>query len=262
MECKECKVLFDIKTKRQIFCNIVCRKKYHSKNKKYVGTCLNCQNKFQSKHKEQKYCSVQCSNNKTLTEKYKEMGKKGASKRYLGKNLIKNSIRICLYCEKEYNPKRSEQKYCNNICSRQHNIFLMKNGSIKMNTNNRGKAEIYFSELCIKYYGENDILCNEKFFKDKNNGLWDADIIIKSLKIAILYDGIFHHKKIKSNMNLNQIKSRDKLKRKIILENGYKYYTIIDLGKFNKKFVEEQFETFINKQKYNKVIDEMSSLTI
>ena len=48
--------------------------------------------------------------------------------------------------------------------------------------NRRGKAEIYFSELCIKYFTKPAITCNEQFFINKNGNAWDADIIIHHLK--------------------------------------------------------------------------------
>ena len=126
-----------------------------------------------------------------------------------------------------------------------------------MNTNNRGKGEIYFADLCIKYFGEDNILCNEKIFKDKNGGLWDADIVIKSLKLAILYDGVFHFKQVKKGMNLNQIKSRDRIKRRVISDNGYKYYTVKDLGRFNKNFVINEFNLFIHKLNFKNTINEL-----
>jgi len=261
MKCKECESTFQVKTTRQIFCNKECSYQYHNKNrKKYSIKCQNCNINFETKHKEQIYCSLKCSNSKGNvfdSEKYREMGKKGAAKKYEGKTLLKDTIRICLYCNNEYHPKRSEQKYCDKVCSRRHNIILMKNGTIKMNTNNRGLAEIYFSELCIKHFGKDDILCNDKIFKDKNDGLWDADIVIKSLKLAILYDGIFHHIQVKKDHKLKQIQSRDKLKRKIILDNGYTYYTIIDKGKFNKQFVQEQFDLFIHKLYFKNVLNKI-----
>lgn len=258
MECKECKSTFKPSTTRQIYCNKECNYKYHNNNrKKYLGKCKHCNIDFKSAHREQIYCSLVCSNSKFDSEKYREMGKNGSAKKYEGKILLKNTIRICLYCKKEYHPKRSEQKYCGKVCSRDHNIILMKNGTIKMNTNNRGLAENHFSELCIKYFGKDDILCNEKIFKDKNEGLWDADIVIKSLKLAVLYDGIFHHIQVKKEHKLKQIQSRDKLKRKIILDNGYSYYTIIDKGKFNKEFVEEQFNLFLHKQNFKNILNEL-----
>lgn len=177
------------------------------------------------------------------------MGKKGAAKLYEGKHLLKNSVRLCLFCTKNYIPKKNVQKYCSRACAMQHISILIKNGTINTNVNNRGKAEIYFANMCIEHFGSNDVLCNAKIFEDKNGGLWDADIVIQSLKIAVLYDGIFHHKQVKKGMNLLQIKTRDYLKRKIILSNGYRYYTVVDTGRFNKTFVEGQFWLFIHKQK-------------
>ena len=71
----------------------------------------------------------------------------------------------------------------------------------------------------------------------------------------MLYDGIFHHIQVKKDHKLKQIQSRDKLKRKIIIDNGYTYYTIIDKGKFNKKFVQEQFDLFIHKLNFKNVLN-------
>ena len=170
--------------------------------------------------------------------------------------LLKDTIKNCIFCLNTFTPKKHKQIYCSRNCALNHTHQLIKTGIIKTNSNNRGKGEIYFSELCINYFGKDDVLCNEKIFKDKNGGLWDADIIIKSLKLAILYDGIFHFIQVKKNMNLSQIQSRDKLKRKIIQSNGYKYYTIKDLGKFNKQFVDNEFNLFIHKQSFNNVISD------
>ena len=155
--------------------------------------------------------------------------------------------------------------------------LLDKNGKeIKLNhiVKIYGKFKhIFFFEGCFGYMTENSIIRNDleldKYgtdafvsisrekaknmevigtwtgLKDKNGNLWDCDILIKSLKIAILYDGIHHNKKIYKDQNLNQIQARDKIKRSIILDNGYTYYTVKDLGKFDKKFVENQFNMFI-----------------
>ena len=258
MKCKNCKIDFTSNIKKQIFCNKKCGTQYHGKNrKKVLLICKNCEKEFNTKHTEQIYCGLKCStqynciNNIHSKEKYSEMGKKGAAVRDTNRILLRDTIKICLYCKTNFIPKRKEQKYCNKECSRSHNIILIMNGTIKMNINNRGKAEIYFAELCIKYFGEDEVLCNEKIFKDKNDGLWDADIIIKSLNLSVLYDGIFHFKQVKKGMNLNQIQSRDRIKRNIILDNGYKYYTVKDLGKFNKKFVINEFNLFIHKLNFN-----------
>ena len=83
---------------------------------------------------------------------------------------------------------------------------------------------------------------------------WDADIIIHHLKIAILYNGIFHYKKVYKDQKLERMISKDRLKEKIIIDNGYTYYIIKDLGGFNKNFVENKFNLFIHNLHFKKVL--------
>jgi len=74
---------------------------------------------------------------------------------------------------------------------------------------------------------------------------WDADVILNDRKIAILWDGIWHYKQISKTRSLLQVQTRDRIKRKIIESMGYRYYTIKDMGKFNPRFVNEQFQIFL-----------------
>ncbi len=198
-----------------------------------------------------------------INEKLKNEGINSARKRY-GTVFLKETIRLCVFCKIEYNPKRSEQKCCSRECSLNKLLndkdSLIENGRKGGNKsltilNRRSKAEICFADLCIKKYGKENILCNELFFKDKKGNLWDADIIIKSLKIAILYNGIFHYKKVYKNQKLDRMIAKDTLKEKIIIENGYTYYIVKDLGKFNKSFVENQFHLFIHKVNFEKTLN-------
>ena len=185
-----------------------------------------------------------------------------ARKRY-GDIFLKETIRICKWCKKKYNPKRSQQKFCSRKCATtclvSNKEKLQVNGlkggvASAASQQRRSKNEIYLSKLYIAYFGENDIQCNEPIFKDANNNLWDCDIYIKSLKMAILWDGWYWH--YRPDVSNKQIK-RDRLKRKIILQNGCNYYTIIDKGKFNKYFVEEQFYLFLHKLNFKKVSNEL-----
>ena len=68
-----------------------------------------------------------------------------------------------------------------------------------------------------------------------------------SFKIAILYNGIFYYKKVYKDQKLERMITKDRLKEKIIIDNGYTYYIVKDMGKFNKEFVKEQFYLFIHK---------------
>lgn len=98
----------------------------------------------------------------------------------------------------------------------------------------RSKNEIYFHSLCEKEY---EVLNNEVMF----NG-WDADVIILKYKIAILWNGIWHYKKIKKEHSVKQVQNRDNLKVKEIESCGYIPYIIKDMGRENKDFVESEFK--------------------
>ena len=79
-------------------------------------------------------------------------------------------------------------------------------------------------------------------FFDSKYGKWDADIILSDYKLAILWNGIWHYKQVRENHSLKQVQSRDKIKEDIIKDHGYTAYIISDLGKFDRKFVEQQFD--------------------
>lgn len=182
------------------------------------------------------------------------------------KVFIKDLIRECKLCGKKYNVKKRTQQYCKKECA-----IKKLNGDLELNKERgriggnkslqlfprRSKAEIDFANLCINYFGRKNIICNELFFKDKNNNYWDADIIITHLKIAILYNGIFHYKKVYKDQQLERMIAKDNIKQKIIIQNGYSYYIIKDLNSYNKNFVIEQFNLFIHKLNYNLVLHQL-----
>jgi hypothetical protein len=171
------------------------------------------------------------------------------------------SFKICVYCNESFLKKRKQQKLCSVECFK---LFQKTDISIELKRTNgrkggiisaskqlkRSKGEIYFSELCMEYFGKENVLCNQLLFKDVNNNFWDADIVISSIKTAILYNGIWHYQKVNKNHKLNAVQSRDKIKQRVILNNGYDYYIIKDMGSFKKSFVEKEFYLFIHKLKF------------
>lgn len=118
-----------------------------------------------------------------------------------------------------------------------------RNGGLKSAqiTNRRSKNEIYFSELCINYFVDENILLNKNIF---NN--WDSDVIFIKHKLAILWNGNWHYKKCRKNHSLEQTKIRDKLKIDNILKCNYNILIIKDLGKENKDFVNIKFKELID----------------
>jgi len=123
-------------------------------------------------------------------------------------------------------------KTCNTLWLNENDIEKSKKGGRKsvLSQNRRSKNENYFSELCCSFF--NNVRLNEPIF----NG-WDADVILDNYKLAILWNGNWHHKQIGIKHSLSQVQNRDILKIKEIIKFGYTPYTINDYGKYNKEFV-------------------------
>lgn len=140
-------------------------------------------------------------------------------------------------------------RFCSNTChikwENKYNRLCEKGGNITKKlgfSNSRSKNEIYFSELCKKEF--KNVKTNEKLF----NG-WDADVIIEDLKIAILWNGIWHYEKVTKTHSLKQVQTRDKIKIEEIKKMNYIPYVIKDMGRYNIIFVENEFQKF--KKKFN-----------
>ena len=190
--------------------------------------CIICNKEFKPKYSNKKFCSRVCYKNYEHPRKLLPIQ--------------------CIICNKEFQPRDSKKKVCSSECSKlysktdEYKHILRENGrkggkiSVSLQ-GKRSKNKIYFSELCSNYF---EITTNEPFFDG-----WDADVIIHSEKIAILWNGIWHYRQISKTQSLEQVQSRDKIKMDIIEKMGYTPYIIKDMGKFNKKFVEQEFEIFM-----------------
>ena len=185
--------------------------------------------------KYKKNCSLKCANSRKLSEESKnKISITLKNKPHKNGSLKEKEIRECISCKKKFECyKNSKKKCCNLSCAGS----LGGKNSIQ---GLRSKNEILFSELCYKNFGK--VSNNEKFF----NG-WDADIILHNEKVAVLWNGVWHYKKITKEHSLKQTKQRDKLKINEIKKMGYKPYIIKDMGKFNPNFVKKQFNLFLKK---------------
>ena len=103
----------------------------------------------------------------------------------------------------------------------------------------RSENEIYFCKLCEDSF--NKVTHNENKF----NG-WDADVLIYDYKVAVLWNGNWHYIEIKKDSPLEKIQERDKKKIKEIEKMGWIPYIIEDRGKYNKTFVENEFQKFMD----------------
>jgi hypothetical protein len=226
---------------------------YHCNGKRQLSkkisikeiNCSNpkCNKLFKPNNSKGKFCSIKCSVQTTQTKEY----------------MIENGIKIkdskktiiCIICKEEFKSKYSTTKLCSLKCAKineqtddyKEKAILngQKAGKVSATSQQRrSKNEVCFAELCESYFGKENVVCNVPIF----NG-WDADVIILSRKIAILWNGIFHYKQIMKSQSLKQVQARDKIKWDVIIKNGYTPYEIKDMGKHDPKFVKQEFEAFL-----------------
>lgn len=153
----------------------------------------------------------------------------------------------CVICGKSFtvnSTSRHIRKTCSEECRQKSLVEPGRiNGLLSAEAQQRrSKNEILMAELCEEHYGKDKVLCNESMF----NG-WDADIVIPELKVAILWNGIWHYKQISKQQSLLQVQSRDKIKIEQIEKAGFIPYIIKDMGSHSKKFVLSEFNKFIEK---------------
>lgn len=161
---------------------------------------------------------------------------------------IRNSIlsrrkkikyKTCSICNKTFFGKT---KCCSILCANTGRLNGSRiGGRISANIQKsirRSKNEALFYDLCKSRFI--NILSNERIF----NG-WDADIVLPDEKIAVLWNGNWHYKKITHKHSVEQVQNRDLIKVKEIIKCKYVPYIIQDLGKFNPNFVKQEFDKFI-----------------
>lgn len=262
--------LFCGKIVKNKFCNISCQNQFQNaeKNNKMYGKfidfevlCSSCNNKFIVNEREKLYpqknkyfCSRSCANKRTISEQHKSKTSLSLKNYWSLNTKIKNvktkivllkvkkvklALGICEYCGISFKKKKLKQRFCGRSCSAKSRMSLIGYGgrgglASVLSQNRRSKNEVYFYELCKNYF--KNVLANKPIF----NG-WDSDIIIEDFKIAVLWNGVWHYKKITKKHSVKQVQNRDFIKISEIKKCGYEPYIIKDLGKFNKFFVEEEF---------------------
>ena len=158
--------------------------------------------------------------------------------------------KVCEICGQSFtvHQSRAHQMSCSKKCSlvfrstniehKQKQSMAGRKSAQAQRETRRSKNEHLFASMCSAHW--TDVRTNEPLF----NG-WDADVIIPSLKIAVLWNGKWHYEKITEKHSVLQVQNRDKIKIKEIQRAGYIAYTIKDMGKFNPEFVKEQFNVFL-----------------
>ena len=112
-----------------------------------------------------------------------------------------------------------------------------KKSAMNQSQNRRSKNEILFSNMCKSRF--DDCLNNHEIVDG-----WDADVVIPSKKVAVMWNGQWHYYPIVGDEYLKKVKKRDNIKLNSFMKSGYNVYVIEDHGKHNPDFVKEKFEKF------------------
>ena len=240
------------------FCSKQCNDTYVS-NLQNV-TCANCgiivtKKQSELKNVKNSFCSMSCAG--TFNGKLKKSSDESNIKRSKSLKLFHNGkreidkIKTCKECKKNYNSRIKKAQFCSKNCASKFNVknnpffndkdlqrlIGLKSVSAQ-SKNRRSKNEIYFGELCKQKF--EDVVFNDPMF----NG-WDADVIIKELKLAILWNGKWHYEKITKKHSVEQVQNRDRIKQEEIIKAGYRFYVIKDMGKADNQFVKKKFEEML-----------------
>lgn len=217
-----------------VFCSSSCSASFNNSIRKKSN-----KNKF-------KNCQCKICGNTIMVSKYMTSSKavcKECKKKRNRRHFLNDKTYICKICNNNFLAKE-KRKTCSPECL---HIARVKSGINSANSQARSRRsanELHFAKLCKDRFTK--VLENENIFKDKNDSLWDADIILPDKKVAVLWNGAWHYKKIHGNHSLKQIQTRDKIKLEAIKKTGYTPYIIKDMGRENSVFVKDQFDIFIN----------------
>lgn len=224
-------------------------------------TCKTCGKIMTQKFGSGVFCCRSCANKRTLSNEIKEKIKfsvidfnehneaQQARRKEQTEKYNKNP-KHCKYCGKIIPYESRKRKTCGDEnCIK----TLRHNGAVKGGVNSaskiikRSKNEILFCNMCENQFGAENVLHNIVMF----NG-WDADVILLKEKIAILWNGPWHYRKIKKNHSVKQVQNRDKIKIKEIKKCGFTPYIIKDMSKKNSDIVTIEFKKLLKFLENNK----------
>lgn len=203
--------------------------------KKY---CERCKKEYNGFFDSDRFCSRSCANtrihSKITKEKISTSVKNSKIFQVRNKKAHPRKKLFCVVCKKETNGYRIT---CSKECYLQSMIDIGKRNSSKRVL--RSKNEIKLFELLSQKFKcfSNQIIVNG----------WDADIVIPDLKLAILWNGIWHYQKVTKQHSLFQVQNRDYIKCKEF-----------DKVNFNIIFVRDHNNKMTPKKAYNQIVEHIS----
>lgn len=206
--------------------------------------------------KKGKFCCRKCANGRVHTKETKEKISNGVKRSDNWKSAVERSrtgktyrsytpkvkkqrVKIrskikCINCNKEFEVmpfQVGKRKFCNGSCRNTFNNALM--------IGHRSKAEVLLEETLKNKFRSVEILFNNR----KILGGLELDVYIPELKFAIEWNGIFHIKDIRGNLNV--VHRKDKIKLEKCKDLGIELMVIEDLTS-SPKFAEVKIKEIIN----------------
>lgn len=236
------------------YCSLSCSNIHRAiiKNKKdedayniNPNKCKHCNSMILFKNRKNKFCNTSCA------AKYNNLKHSPESRCAQRTTLIQNWVndeKIIYQCNVFFNTCVS----CNNIftakllttriCS-PHCYTELKR--VNMLTNNRAQIQgslggrvtaskrIIRSKDEIKLYEKIKQICPDALSNHIIKDGWDADIVIPSKQIAVMWNGPWHYKNLGiKGHSVKQVQNRDQIKQKLFTQEGYtvlmyedRYYT-------------------------------------
>lgn len=224
------------------------------KYNKSPNRCTHCDNPIEYEKRRNKFCSSSCSasfnnSNRELSDDTK----KKISKTLSDKHTPNLHELICSSCGKEFLHKKVNKKTCSSECNHKIQIETLKYNAVKAGQISasiqvkRSKNEIELFNLLASHY---DCLHNIPLF----NG-WDADIIIPSLNLAILWNGPWHYIDVMKGHSFKQTFNRDLIKLSEIQKKNYNFIIVKDYNnKMNPELAFQIIQSAISNKSFNMTI--------
>jgi hypothetical protein len=186
-----------------------------------------------------KFCSARCA---TMFQMHNPASRT-KMKPVWEKQIKTKQTSYCLECGSVFTVLKSRKKYCSRACSgastiRRKNIGRLGGLASVAAQNRRSKNEILFFDSISKSFNATP---NKILF-----GKYDCDVFLDDFNVAIMWDGMWHFKKMGVRHNLEGVKRRDEYKIRKMVEAGIKPYIISDFGSYDQNFVTLKVEEVTN----------------
>jgi hypothetical protein len=243
------------------FCSVVCTNRFYNAQrvdrrlgefKTFDVTCFRCgkltttrEREKQFPKREKYYCTRSCANTRSHSPETRANISRGLRqsevwREHTTKLTEKRILKPCKHCQQLHANSQFCSRTCTVIWIRDNTELFRQMGqrsAQKQATLRRSKNEIAFATLCQEKFS--NVVTNVAMFDG-----WDADVILQDQKVAVLWNGPWHYRKLTKKHSIEQVQNRDRIKLKKIAEAGYTSYVIEDQSGESTSKVQVEFQKF------------------